>query len=133
MTSGTKALIWLTLGIMTLLGFLLGYGLHLNTAIQRFAGETNRSSEDYSFSVVWMHPPDGGTSYPALLAVPVPGASLPMEVRTRWRWSNTNPNEPCDPEEHRLVWRVRKDAWELVDDLEKDLSVPLFPEDAEAP
>ena len=132
MTSGAKALVWITLGTFLFLGFFLGYGLHLNTAIRRFARETDRGSGDYTFSVVWIRPPGGGMTHPAVLALPVPGASIPMEVRTRWHWSVTNPAEPCDPEEHRLIWRVRKDTWELVDDLGQDLSVPPFPEDEEA-
>ena len=132
MTKGAKVLIWLVLGVVCVLVSLLGYGLHLSTALQRFAKETNRTPEDYAFSLVWMQPSDGGMSYPTMLAVPREGEPASLEVRTRWHWSVSNPDEPCVPDEHRLVWRIRKDAWEMVEDLGKDLSIPLFAEDEEA-
>ncbi|GEM_PF-6132586 len=129
MTKGARVLIWLTLSLFVFVGFFLGYGLHLTTAIQRFARETDRTSEEYEFSAVWISPEDGGTGHPAILATPKAAVPSAMTVYTRWHWTVSNPEEPCLPDEHRLIWRAGKDRWELVDDLGRDVSVPPFPED----
>ena len=120
------------LGGILVVGFSLGYCLHLSTALQRFAQETDRSPSDYAWSLAWVHPADGGRTRPVLLAQPKGDKQAPWEAQTRWRWQVANPAEPCDPDQHRLVWRVGADRWELVEDLEGDRSVPPFP-DEEAP
>ena len=118
----------LGLGGLMLAGFSFGYYWHLCTSLQRFARETDRTSTDYDFSVAWVQPPDGGQSYPVILAIPAEDSPTSFQAQTRWRWSVSNPEEPCHPGQHRLIWRFGKDSWELVDDLEKDLSLPLFPD-----
>ena len=124
-------LISLVLGLGGLLavGFSLGYVLHMSGALQRFAMEASREPSDYDWNLLWIRPADGGSSVPAVVASPKPGKEASRDAQSRWHWSASNPNEPCDPDQHRLVWRARADRWELVDDLEKDLSTPPFPED----
>ncbi len=126
-----RLLIALGIVLLVVVGFGLGYSLHLTTEIRRFAKETDRSTDDYELSLVWIKPPGADWSRPAVLAQPLPGFPIPRQVETRWRWAVPNPSERCDPEEHRLIWRVGNDAWELVDDLDQDRSLPLFPEEDE--
>ena len=121
----------LFLGGLAVTGFTLGYGFHMSTALQKFARETDRTSTDYDWSLVWITPPKADRAYPAVLAKPKAEAPSSRDGARRWRFWVENVREPCDPDDHRLVWRYEADRWELVDDLKKDRSVDPFPPEAE--
>ncbi len=118
----------LGLGGFLAAGFSLGYVFHMNTAMERFARETSRTSSDYHLTLTWMKYPGDRFSTPLILAIPDPGKEASRDAWTRWHWEISNRDEPCDADSHRLVWRYKADRWELVDDLAQDLSVNPFPE-----
>ena len=118
----------LGLGGLLAAGFSFGYYFHLNTEIERFARETDRTSSDYRLTLVWKRYSGDTLSTPLILAAPDPEKTASRDAWSRWRWELSNPEEPCDPDAHRLVWRYKADRWELVNDLAEDLSVNPFPE-----
>ena len=120
----------LGLGGLAIVGFSLGYVLHMSQALEKFAREASREPSDYDWNLYWLRPPGGGSDFPAVVASPKPGKEASRDACSRWRWSSTNPAEPCEPDQHRLVWRARADRWELVDDLGQDASAPPFPDDS---
>lgn len=121
----------LTLSLLVLFGggFSLGYGFHMSRALVRFARETGRDPSDYDWKVVWTAPPGGGRERPHVLAHPNPRREASRDAWSRWRW----PVAGADADLHQLIWRVREDRWELLEDLENDVSLDPFPEEGTAP
>lgn len=109
-------------------GFSLGYVFHMRGVQERFAREADRTPSDYVWTVVWKKYPGKSLPTPWVLAAPDPATTASRDAWSRWNWEVSNPEEPCNPDAHRLIWRFKADRWELVDDLARDLSVNPFPE-----
>ena len=118
----------LGLGGLMVAGFSMGYVFHMRGSQERFAREADRSPSDYTCTLTWKKYPGDSLSTPLILASPMPDKTASRDAWSRWSWDVSNPDESCDPDQHRLIWRYHADRWELVDDLEKDLSVNPFPE-----
>ena len=86
----------LGLGGLMLGGFSFGYYFHMNTEMDRFARETDRTPDAYGFRLAWISPAEGG-GHPAVLADLREGDPAPLQARTRWHWALSNPAQPCDP------------------------------------
>lgn len=107
-------------------GFAFGYAFHMNTELERFAKETERMANDYIWDWFWKRYPGEDLPRFVVLARPDPVVKASRMGERRWRWESENPNEIWEPDTHRLIWRYDKDRWELVQDLEGDVSVFPF-------
>lgn len=126
-----KVSLVLGLGGMMVAGFSFGYLFHMSTSLEKFAKETDRTSRDYDWTYTWKRFPGEKVSRLVVLVSPDPEVGSSKAGWYKWHWYPSNPYEPCDPDAHRLVWRYGLDRWELVDDLEEDVSVPPYPEPEE--
>lgn len=120
------------LGGMVAVGFGFGYVFHMRTLLEKFAKETDREASYYQWTLLWRDRPGAILPVATVIGTPDPEFPSSRAGRGKWKWYPQGATEPCDADEHRVIWRWGKDRWELLVDLETDESLEIYP-DPDAP